>query len=373
MNLIIGMQSSGKSCVMMMACHCSWVEKRIALRQSVKEFMQGTDFIDMMTSYYHAKGYVHDDTYVEYQSEYMSFTYDHAIRKFTQKWEAKKRWSYKRPKVSYVPAERNMIAVIDNWERIEIGYYNILDFKTDLDTARRHIRKEQDILGTGISYEYDEKSGTDAITTSDGKRLDLMNSSSGIQSLVPQYVHLDYLCRGIYETEKQELEKNFSERQFINNLLDILYERAFDENNSTSTNALQTVIHKNGKDYVFHDEKQTRQFEKEVDGFLNTDHAEIFLEEPESNLFPPTQFQLMDWIVEKVTDKKHNNFFFIATHSPYILSHLLQENLEDFRLFLSMPVGNGRYSIKTAGEEDIQQIYDNGSDAFFNFDAFAAL
>ena len=36
-NLIIGLQSSGKSCAMMVACYCSWVEKRIVLRQSAKE------------------------------------------------------------------------------------------------------------------------------------------------------------------------------------------------------------------------------------------------------------------------------------------------------------------------------------------------
>jgi predicted ATPase len=103
-----------------------------------------------------------------------------------------------------------------------------------------------------------------------------------------------------------------------------------------------------------------------------TDHAEIFLEEPESNLFPPTQFQLMDWIVEMVKDNKHKNVFFIATHSPYILNHLLQESLKDFRLYLTYPAKNGYYKVKTASEEDIQGIYDNGSDAFFNFEPFTA-
>lgn len=373
MNLIIGMQSSGKSCVMMIACYCSWVEKRIALRQSAKEFMQGTDFIDTLTSYYHCKGYVHEDTYIEYNSDFMSLSYDHATKQFKQEWNSKRRWNYKRPKVSYVPAERNIMSIIDNWARMEVGYYNILDFKTDLDVARKHIKKESDILGTGISYEYDEKSGTDAILTADGVKLELVNSSSGIQSLIPQFVHLDYMCNGIYRAENKEQEKNFSERQFINNLLDILYKRHFWEVNNDNRTTEQTVIHKNGKDYVFHNEKAAKGFEKEASYLLNTDHAEIFLEEPESNLFPPTQFQLMNWIVDKVKDKKHHNFFFIATHSPYILNHLLQENMEDFHLFLSYPAADkGYYNIKVAEENEIQQIYDNGSDAFFNFDAFTA-
>lgn len=32
-NVIIGMQSSGKSCVLKMACYCAWAEKRLELSQ----------------------------------------------------------------------------------------------------------------------------------------------------------------------------------------------------------------------------------------------------------------------------------------------------------------------------------------------------
>ena len=367
MNLIIGMQSSGKSCIMMTACYCSWVEKRIALRQSAKEFMTGTSFIDMMTSYYHAKGYVHPDTYIEYRTEYMSFSYDNSSQTFGHKWE-RNHWRYKRPKVSYVPAERNMVSLINNWNRLETSYDNILDFKEDWDTARRHIKTEKNILGTGISYEYDETNSKDSIITSNGIKLELTNSSSGIQSLIPQFVHLDYLYRGIYSAEESEKEKTFAEKQFTNNLLEIIYKRNFKD--ITDDNTKETVVvHKDGKDFVFQSKETADRFNKEANYLLKTDHAEIFLEEPESNLFPPTQFQLMNWVVEMLQDKKHSNFFFIATHSPYILSHLLQENIRDFSLFMTYHIGNGSYAVKSAGDEDIQQIYDNGSDAFFNFDA----
>ena len=36
--VIIGLQSSGKSCVLKTACCCSWIEKRIHLVQSSDEF-----------------------------------------------------------------------------------------------------------------------------------------------------------------------------------------------------------------------------------------------------------------------------------------------------------------------------------------------
>ncbi len=368
-NLIIGMQSSGKSCVMMLACYCSWVEKRIALRQSPSDFESGSAFLDMMTSYYHSKGYVHPDTFIDYETEYMRFSYDNSTKSFTHKWK-NIYWRYKRPKVSYVPAERNMISLVSNWSRLEIGYDNILDFKEDWDRARKFMKREKDILGTGISYEYDDVSASDAIITPGGKKLDLANSSSGLQSLIPQFVLLDYLRRGIYNDEENDIDKTLAKKQLNKNLLSVLYQRTYNKKTVGPNLNAARVVHMEGQDYVFNNAKAAEQFIKEAGYLLNTDHAEIFLEEPESNLFPPTQFQLMDWILEMAVERKRKNLFFIATHSPYILNHLLQENLKEFRLFLTYPAGDGSYNVKTASEEEIQQIYDNGSDAFFNFDAF---
>lgn len=369
-NLIIGLQGSGKSCVMITACYCTWVEKRISLRQSAKEFEQGTSFLDTMTAYYRTKGYVHEDTYIGYETEFMEFSYDHSMKSFIHKWKSL-RWRYKRPKVSYVPAERNMVSLVANWNRLETNYDNILDFKEDWDTARKYVKSEKDILGTGISYEYDETTGADAVITKSGKRVELTSSSSGMQSLIPQFVHMDYLTKGIYEMELDAKEKSYSEKQLVGNLLDVLYRRNRTKENS-EVGEKTVIVHLEGKDYVFHDNRVSEQFKKEAMNLINTDHAEIFLEEPESNLFPPTQFQLMDWIVEMASSKSRKNTFFIATHSPYVLSHLLQENIKNFRLMLTHPVGDGLYGVMTADEETLQQIYDNGSDAFFNFEPFTA-
>ena len=186
---------------------------------------------------------------------------------------------------------------------------------------------------------------------------------------IPQLVHIDYLTKGIYTSEKAPKDKSFSEKQLAANLLDILYKRNFDMTAERETSG-KHIAHIEGKDFVFHSVQSASLFIDEARQFLLTDHSEIFLEEPESNLFPPTQFQLMDWILELSQDRVHKNTFFIATHSPYVLNYLLQENIKDFSLFLTYSCEQGLYSVKTADEEDIQEIYDNGSDAFFNFDAF---
>ena len=54
-NIITGMQSSGKSCVLKTACYCSWVEKRLELTQKTNGFGQGSAFIDILADYYKHK------------------------------------------------------------------------------------------------------------------------------------------------------------------------------------------------------------------------------------------------------------------------------------------------------------------------------
>ncbi len=45
----------------------------------------------------------------------------------------------------------------------------------------------------------------------------------------------------------------------------------------------------------------------------------IFVEEPEENIFPETQYELVKWMVHTMGNGKKNSLF-IATHSPYILT-----------------------------------------------------
>lgn len=367
-NLIIGLQSSGKSCIMMMACYCSWVEKRIIIRQSPKEFEEKGVFLKRFVEYYHVKGYDNPETSISYRTEYMSFTYNNQTGEFIHNWG--RRSSFKRPKVSYIPAERNLVSLIANWAGLKTSYYNIIDFKDDWDIARSFMKKEENILGLGVSYVYDENTGKDSIVTRDDSILDIFNTSSGVQSLVPQIVLMDYLCNGIYKAEKISKERSFSDKVIVQHLLEFLYQKHNRSGNIERALNELDVVNVEGKDFLFQSQKEASAFKKEVNGLLMTHHAEIFLEEPECNLFPTTQKHLVDWIVEQCKRRNHRNFFFIATHSPYILTHILHEELEDFHLFITQDAGDGKYSVYEATEDDKQEIFDNGSDAFFNLDVF---
>ena len=116
----------------------------------------------------------------------------------------------------------------------------------------------------------------------------------------------------------------------------------------------------------FDNEETYKEFNDIYNRYLLTDHNNVFLEEPENNLFPPTQSQVSDWLKEH-TLGRNNNTLMIATHSPYVLNRFLEYNINDFALFFT--ANDNQYSkVCTATDEDIQAIYDDGVDAFFNIE-----
>lgn len=76
---------------------------------------------------------------------------------------------------------------------------NMIEFMSDWDKARRFVKKEENFLDLGMSYSYDSMSNSDKIQLENGKSLMLRESSSGVQSLLPMYVLLDYLVNGQYK------------------------------------------------------------------------------------------------------------------------------------------------------------------------------
>lgn len=149
-NLIIGLQGSGKSCVLKTACFCAWVEKRLELTQGANGFSKGSTFIDILADYYKMQDYVWPDTHIEYETKYVRFQYDHAQRKFSFSWK-KEHWNYKRAKVSYVPADRNIVAAIPQWSKLSLDR-NLLDFMANWDESRKAVGREENVLGLGVSY-----------------------------------------------------------------------------------------------------------------------------------------------------------------------------------------------------------------------------
>ena len=364
-NVITGPQSAGKSTVLKTACYCTWVEKRLALTQKVNGFGNGATFIERMVEYYKMSGYVHEDTCIAYETPRLRFRYDHRTKTFGMQWKSA-RWKYKRPKVSYVPADRNLVAAIPSWSALPLDG-NMLEFMADWDKARRYVQRAENVLNLGMTYTYDPQTNTDRIRLEDGRLLPLKESSSGIQSLLPLYVHLEYLTRGQYEDVAAKI--SYEQKEERRNLLTLLYDKYIEEEKPREPKAETATVE--GVDYGFPNRQAMQEFEERARNFLRVDHSEIFLEEPENNLFPPTQCQLVNRLLEAA--QGHGDTLFIATHSPYVLNQVIKTASADrLAVFFTHPVEGERtlYSVRQLGDEEVREMYANGVDLFFNFELY---
>ena len=363
-NVIVGEQSIGKSCVLKVSCFCTWVEKRIAIEQNAKRFEKKGVFIDELMNFHRLNGYVHDNTHIGYESNFIKFSYDNE-HGFSYEWK-KDRWDYKRPKVSYVPAERNLVAVIPNWFEVKSVAENIQEFMADWSDARKSVGDDASILNLNVAYHYDESSDMDYVKMKDGRFLPFVNVSSGLQSLIPLYVHFVNITSKKYREREDNSVKHKSEMEKLTNSLINYYSNNIGE--AFIKNPKHGIINQEArleKEFIPNPDMM-RWFWKRLLRLSRIHHCEVFLEEPEENLFPPTQQILMKSLLRFVNLEKGNTLF-ISTHSPYILDILLEREKYDFGLFYIQSTENGSV-VKTATEADVQDMFEGGVDAFFNIE-----
>ena len=326
-NVIIGSQSSGKSCVLKTTCYCTWVEKRIELTQTSDFFAKDGNFLNELERFHKLKGYIKSDTFISYESDFMVFSYDNATKTFKFEWK-EGRWNYRRSKVTYIPAERNLVAAIPNWFQVKFADDNIRDFMADWETARQAAQEDITVLNLGVSYHYDANTKSDKVKVSDGVTLDFTNTSSGLQSVIPLFVHLSHITK--IKHDRIESFANLQENSILLSKLDE------EDKKDIYTN------------------------------YVHTHHCDIFLEEPEANLFPPTQSNLVEWLLNK-TKGDHSSNLFVATHSPYVLNAFIEKQDLDMSLLYPRATA-GLMMVKAATEQDFQDIYDYGVDVFFNIE-----
>ena len=359
-NVVIGEQSIGKSCVLKVACFCTWVEKRIAIEQNAKRFERNGVFMEELVNFHRLNGYVHKNTYIGYESDFIKFSYDNE-HGFSYAWK-QDRWDYRRPKVTYIPAERNLVAVIPNWFEVKSVADNIQDFMADWSDARKAVG-DKDILNLDVAFHYDESSDTDFVKTKDGHVLPFTNVSSGLQSLIPLYVHLFNVSSKKYREREDNSVKHKSETdRLVNSLMEYYGKNIGETSIKNPKYGKETGLEKE----IIPNPKMTQWLTKRFLNLSRIHHCEVFLEEPEENLFPPTQQILMKSLLNFVRHEQGNTLF-ISTHSPYILDVLLERESYDFGLFYIRSSENGSI-VKTATEEDVQDMFEAGVDAFFNIE-----
>jgi len=96
----------------------------------------------------------------------------------------------------------------------------------------------------------------------------------------------------------------------------------------------------------------------------------LLFEEPEAHSYPTYVAQLGQHIVES-----RNNQFFIVTHSPYLITEILEEMLTDDELKPELAIFAAYYEdyqtkVNQLSEEEIIAVRADGLDVFFNMRRF---
>lgn len=291
-NVILGPQSSGKSTILKVACYCEWLERQIVLSYDPDKYCETQFFVNNLVRFHKLEGYMHPDSYIRYESEYVAFEYVAKIKKCNFSWKNREKYLvYKRPKIAYIPSERNLVAAIPNWYQISMSNNNIVDFMKEWEFARKSFDKNEKILGTSFSYRYNPSNKSDRIVMENGTEVDLTNASSGLQSMTPLYIMLRYLTGDFFKEMHVKVEDTIIREHLKNIIASVVPDLTFEKQ--------MEILH----------------------GIMTPHHTDLYIEEPEAHIFPSTQKEFIYSLVNMLNGTKKHSCF-LATHSPYIMTAL---------------------------------------------------
>ncbi|MCG7657789.1 AAA family ATPase [Wielerella bovis] len=202
------------------------------------------------------------------------------------------------PQIMYVPAERNFISYVKNARELKIASESLQEFITEFNNAKRTLKEPIALPINNIHLKYQEK--TDSLKLKgENYEIDLSDGASGFQSAVPLLLVSAYLAKSVVKKNEEPMSEKEREN-FSKEMKHILENADFsDEQRRLAISLLSS------------------KFNKKV--FIN------IVEEPEQNLFPNSQWEILKKLLEfNELDGGEipPNQLILTTHSPYIVNYL---------------------------------------------------
>lgn len=329
-NVFIGPQSSGKSTIAKIVSFCQWVEKDCIRRQRTAHVDE--NYVNhQLIAYHNFADYLNDSSSFNYVSPTVSIRFKEF--KLSVK-RGKDFGGGLLSKNAYIPSERNLIGVPGIFST-KMPYNYIMDFLKDWQEIRKRYTSSfrTAVAPTGDSYFYDEKEEADMLELPGGKVIPLCQASSGMQSVTPLTVYINYVTDWIYthkeqrsaEDEQTALEAALAnvldagfEKSKERGILDSLYNSA----GSSEKKIIFDLLLARFKQMM--QEPENAEDRKGLEAFLRMSelmsrpsYSNLIIEEPEQNLFPETQRRLVEYIFANMNHGRDN--LLLTTHSPFVL------------------------------------------------------
>lgn len=296
--VFIGNQGSGKSTVAKLISTFMWIEKALVRGDYDKKwFERKNNLKNQYLNYHRLENYLKnsgvDKTVIEYEGDAFSIVYrnDSLVIKEVHNEE------YLLPQIMYVPAERNFITYVKTPRELKISSESLKEFLTEFDNAKNEIKGLIHLPINNIDIEYDKLNDTLNLE-GEGYRVKLTEASSGFQSLIPLFLVSGYLANSVRrqsETNKETMSSEEMQR-FKKGVEDIWNNNNLtDEQKRVALSVLSAKFNKTA--------------------FIN------IVEEPEQNLFPSSQWQMLQSLL-KYNSMNKGNKLIMTTHSPYIINYL---------------------------------------------------
>lgn len=301
-NILMGSQSSGKSTIAKILSYCQWVEKRYILDGKYEY-----DVFEQLLAFHRlGKNYFSGESFFEYESDFVKISYRGVELEQSIVFKDSD-IEYKKTKNIYIPSERNFVSAIPNLSKYKETNDNVMSFVYDWYTAKRKFVKSNllPILNLGVSFYHNEEGDLDLLLLNGiEKEIQLREGSSGLQSLTPLTIIVEYLTGSFY-TERPSLsvEEKDNYDKFLLGLI--------------GTN-IKSRATKNGDNFKMSEDEANVLAGRIVNRFIYN-YTNFIIEEPEQNLFPETQRDFIYYIFSKLTSTQREHSLLITTHSPYIL------------------------------------------------------
>lgn len=294
--VFIGNQGSGKSTVAKLISTFIWIEKALVRGDYKKKwFEQKNKLKNKYLNYHRLENYFKsngvDKTIIEYHGDAYSIKYedDSLILK------ERSGDSYHLPQIMYVPAERNFISYVKTPTELKLSSDSLKEFLTEFDNAKNNMKGLVKLPINNTNLEYDKLN--DILNLNgQGYKVKLYEASSGFQSVVPLYIVSEYLANSVKSQSKQSSMSSDELKRFKKGVEDIW------ENNSLTDEQKRVAL-----------SVLSSKFNKTA--FVN------IIEEPEQNLFPSSQWKILQSLLE-FNNINPGNQLIITTHSPFIINYL---------------------------------------------------
>lgn len=296
--VFVGNQGTGKSTVAKLISTFTWIEKALVRGDfDPKWFERKNKLRNQYLNFHRLESYFEQhqssSTLLEYEGDAFAFRYVDGALQVT---EVAGR-AYALPQIMYVPAERNFIAYVRSPRELRLSSGALLDFLSAYEQAKEDLRGPLRLPIDQIDLEYDKLNDLINLRGSD-YRVKLTDASSGFQSLVPLYLISQNLAHKVLsQMNAVQAPMSSDERErFRKGVADIL-----------------------GNDHLSAEQKRlaitvlSSKFNKTA--FVN------IVEEPEQNLFPASQRQMLHSLLE-LNNLCPGNKLILTTHSPYMIGFL---------------------------------------------------